>query len=199
VLRIDPEKIGLLIGPGGKTVKAIQDEYHCRIDIAEDGTVAICCYDHDKADLALNKVRSLTEEIRVGNIYDGKVVGIKEFGAFVEILPGKDGLVHISELDDKYVSRVEDVVKIGDRIPVKVIAIDEQNRLKLSRKAALREQLAAQGAGIPGGEETAEVSETAPAPSSTEAEGTGIRREGYRRELSRRPPPRRRDHRDRYR
>jgi polyribonucleotide nucleotidyltransferase len=199
VLRIDPEKIGLLIGPGGKTVKAIQDEYHCRIDIAEDGTVVICCYDHDKADLALNKVRSLTEEIRVGNIYDGKVVGIKEFGAFVEILPGKDGLVHISELDDKYVSRVEDVVKVGDRIPVKVIAIDEQNRLKLSRKAALREQLAAQGAGIPGGEETAEMSETVPAPSSTEAEGTGIRREGYRRELSRRPPPRRRDHRDRYR
>lgn len=202
VLRIDPEKIGLLIGPGGKTVKAIQDEYKCRIDIAEDGTVVICCYDHEKAELALHKVRSLTEEIRVGNIYDGKVVGIKEFGAFVEILPGKDGLVHISELDDKYVSRVEDVVKIGDRIPVKVIAIDEQDRLKLSRKAALREQrekqLAAQGTATEdGGEAPAAPS----APSYPESETPPVRREPYRerREFSRRPPARRRDHRDRYR
>jgi polyribonucleotide nucleotidyltransferase len=201
VLRIDPEKIGLLIGPGGKTVKAIQDETHSRIDIAEDGTVVICCYDHDKADIALNRVRALTEEIRVGNIYDGKVVGIKEFGAFVEVLPGKDGLVHISELDDKFVSRVEDVVKIGDRIPVKVIAIDEQDRLKLSRKAALRElrekQAAQAGTPPPSGPEE----EASPPAEPYETETAPPRRDYYRerREPGRRPAPRRRDHRDRYR
>lgn len=197
VLKIDPEKIGLLIGPGGKTIKAIQDETHSRIDISEDGTVAICCYDHDKADLAVSKVRALTEEIRIGNIYDGKVVGIKEFGAFVEVLPGKDGLVHISELDDKFVSRVEDVVKIGDRIPVKVIAIDEQDRLKLSRKAALRElrekQEAASGTSV---EEVA-----GPPSEAYESELAPPRRDTYRerREPGRRPPQRRREHRDRYR
>ncbi|GBD36538.1 Polyribonucleotide nucleotidyltransferase [bacterium HR36] len=196
VLRIDPEKIGLLIGPGGKTIKAIQDETHSRIDIAEDGTVVICCYDHEKADLALSRVRGLTEEIRVGNIYDGKVVGIKEFGAFVEVLPGKDGLVHISELDDKFVSRVEDVVKIGDRIPVKVIAIDEQDRLKLSRKAALRELRERQA-----GQVSTPSEEATLPPEPYETEIAPPRRETYRdrRETGRRTPPRRREHRDRYR
>ncbi|MCS7014683.1 MAG: polyribonucleotide nucleotidyltransferase [Gemmatales bacterium] len=200
VLRIDPEKIGLLIGPGGKTIKAIQDETHSRIDISEDGTVAICCYDPEKADLAVSKVRALTEEVRVGNIYDGKVVGIKEFGAFVEVLPGKDGLVHISELDDKFVSRVEDVVKLGDRIPVKVIAIDEQDRLKLSRKAALRELREKQA--VPGEVSSPSVveEEIAPPSEAYETETAPARRESYRerREPGRRPP-RRREHRDRYR
>jgi polyribonucleotide nucleotidyltransferase len=92
------------------------------------------------AEAAKRKVEALTEEVKVGKVYDGKVTSIKDFGAFIEILPGRDGLCHISELDDKYVGKVEDVVKMGDPIQVKVIAIDEHDRVKLSRKALLREQ-----------------------------------------------------------
>ena len=92
------------------------------------------------AEAAKLKVEALTEEVKVGKVYDGKVTSIKDFGAFIEILPGRDGLCHISELDDKYVGKVEDVCKVGDRMQVKVIAIDEHDRVKLSRKALLREQ-----------------------------------------------------------
>ena len=92
------------------------------------------------AEAAKLKVEALTEEVRVGKVYEGKVTSIKDFGAFIEILPGRDGLCHISELDDKYVGKVEDVCKVGDRLQVKVIAIDEQDRVKLSRKVLLREQ-----------------------------------------------------------
>src|SRR5205085_12522119 len=86
------------------------------------------------------RVEALTEEVRVGKIYDGRVASIKDFGAFIEILPGRDGLCHISELDDKFVGKVEDVCKVGDRMTVKVISIDDHDRVKLSRKAVLREQ-----------------------------------------------------------
>lgn len=138
-LKIHPDKIGLLIGPGGKTIRSIQEQTGAKIDVADDGTVTIASTDARAAEAARAKIEALTEEIRIGRIYEGRVTSIKDFGAFVEIVPGKDGLVHISELDDKYVSRVEDVVNIGDKIPVKVIAIDAQDRVKLSRKAALRE------------------------------------------------------------
>jgi polyribonucleotide nucleotidyltransferase len=138
-IKIHPEKIGLLIGPGGKTIRSIQDQTGAKIDIADDGTVTIASSDARAVEMARAKVEAITDEIRVGKIYEGRVTSIKEFGAFVEIAPGRDGLVHISELDDKYVSRVEDVVKIGDKIEVKVIAIDSQDRVKLSRKAVLRE------------------------------------------------------------
>ena len=136
---INPEKIGLLIGPGGKTIRAIQEETGAQIDIAEDGTVTISGEDAQSADAALARVEALTEEIQVGRIYNGKVTSIKDFGAFIEIAPGKDGLCHISELSDGFVKNVNDVCSVGDVMDVKVIAVDDQNRVKLSRKAVLAE------------------------------------------------------------
>src|SRR5205823_8553953 len=139
-VRINPEKIGLLIGPGGKTIKGIQEATGAKIDIEDDGTVFISHLDAAGAEAAKLKVEALTEEVRVGKVYDGRVTSIKDFGAFIEIVPGRDGRCHISELDDKYVGKVEDVCKVGDRLQVKVIAIDEHDRVKLSRKVLLREQ-----------------------------------------------------------
>jgi polyribonucleotide nucleotidyltransferase len=139
-VRINPEKIGLLIGPGGKTIKGIQETTGAKIDIDDDGTVYISHLDAAGAEAAKAKVEALTEEVRVGKVYEGRVTSVKDFGAFIEILPGRDGLCHISELDDKYVDKVENVCKVGDKLQVKVIAIDEQDRVKLSRKAVLREQ-----------------------------------------------------------
>ncbi len=137
---INPEKIGLLIGPGGKTIKGIQEATGAKIDIEDDGTVYISHSESEGAEAALRKVEALTEEVKVGKVYDGRVTSIKDFGAFIEILPGRDGLCHISELDDKYVGKVDDVCKVGDHMQVKVIAIDEHDRVKLSRKVLLREQ-----------------------------------------------------------
>ncbi len=137
--QIDPEKIGLLIGPGGKTIRAIQEETGAQIDVGPDGTVTIAADIAAKAEDALARVEALTEEIKVGRVYSGKVSAIKDFGAFIEIAPGKDGLCHISELSDGFVKSVLEVCKVGDRMEVKVIAIDDQNRVKLSRKALLQE------------------------------------------------------------
>src|SRR5438046_8577010 len=139
-IKINPEKIGLLIGPGGKNIKGIQESTGAKIDVEDDGTVFISHLDAAGAEAARAKVEALCEEVKVGKTYEGKVTSIKEFGAFIEIVPGRDGLCHISELDDKYVGRVEDVCKVGDVMQVKVIAIDDQDRVKLSRKALLREQ-----------------------------------------------------------
>jgi polyribonucleotide nucleotidyltransferase len=139
-IKINPEKIGLLIGPGGKTIKGIQESTGAKIDIADDGTVSIAHNIAEGAEAARAKVEALTEEVRIGKVYEGRVTSIKDFGAFIEILPGRDGLCHISELDDKYVDRVDNVCKVGDKLQVKVIAIDDQDRVKLSRKALLREQ-----------------------------------------------------------
>jgi polyribonucleotide nucleotidyltransferase len=139
-LKINPDKIGLLIGPGGKTIKGIQESTGAKIDIEDDGTVYVSHSEAAGAEAAKLKVEALTEEVRVGKVYEGRVTSIKDFGAFIEILPGRDGLCHISELDDKYVGRVEDVCKVGDTLKVKVIAIDEHDRVKLSRKVLLREQ-----------------------------------------------------------
>lgn len=150
-IHINPEKIGLLIGPGGKTIKSIQESTGAKIDIEDDGTVQISHHDAAGAESARMKVEALTEEVRVGKVYEGRVTSIKDFGAFIEILPGRDGLCHISELDDKYVDKVDNVCKVGDRLQVKVIAIDDQDRVKLSRKALLREQNPKPPAG-PGGE-----------------------------------------------
>lgn len=138
--KIDPAKIGLLIGPGGKTIRAIQEETGATIDIADDGTVMIACTKSEGAEDALARVEAMTEEIKVGRIYNGTVSSIKDFGAFIEIAPGKDGLCHISELSTGYVKSVDEICKVGDRIQVKVIAIDDQNRVKLSRKVVLIEQ-----------------------------------------------------------
>jgi polyribonucleotide nucleotidyltransferase len=140
--KINPEKIGLLIGPGGKTIRAIQEETGATIDIQDDGTVTVSGGNVSVVEKAMAHIEALTEEIRVGRIYDGVVSSIKEFGAFIEIAPGKDGLCHISELSDGFVKSVGDICKMGDRLQVKVIAVDDQNRVKLSRKAVLAEQAA---------------------------------------------------------
>ncbi|MEW4489979.1 polyribonucleotide nucleotidyltransferase [Thalassoglobus sp. JC818] len=138
--KINPEKIGLVIGPSGKTIRAIQEESGAQIDITDDGTITISGDSKDVCASALARIEAITEEIKVGRVYSGKVSSIKDFGAFVEIAPGKDGLLHISELSDGFVKSVGDVVKIGELIEVKVIAVDDQNRVKLSRKAVLIEQ-----------------------------------------------------------
>jgi polyribonucleotide nucleotidyltransferase len=138
-LKINPEKIGKLIGPGGKSIKAIQTETGAQIDIEDDGTVFIASTDAAAAERARELVERITEDIQIGRIYEGRVSSIKDFGAFIEIQDGQDGLCHVSELDENYVKSVADVVSIGDIVKVKVIAIDEQGRVKLSRKAALKE------------------------------------------------------------
>jgi polyribonucleotide nucleotidyltransferase len=151
VVKINPEKIGLLIGPGGKTIRAIQDATGAKLDIGEDGTVQIAHASAEGAEAAKMKVEALCEEVRVGKIYEGKVTSVKDFGAFIEILPGRDGLCHISELDDKFVDKVDTVCRVGDIMKVKVIAIDDQDRVKLSRKAVLREQQGGKPASAPTG------------------------------------------------
>ena len=138
VLKINPEKIRDVIGPGGRTIRKIIEETGATIDIEDDGSVSVASNDAQKSQRALEIIRTLTEDVEVGKVYTGKVKRIMNFGAFCEILPGKEGLVHVSELAEKYVSKVEDVVKIGDEFPVKVIEIDEQGRINLSRKRAMR-------------------------------------------------------------
>jgi polyribonucleotide nucleotidyltransferase len=139
-VKIHPDKIGLLIGPGGKTIKGIVAETGAEINIDDDGSVHIYSASRDSLNRAKEIITGMTKEIEVGETYHGRVVSIKEFGAFVEVLPGRDGLVHISELADFRVKAVEDVVKIGDLIWVKCIGIDDKGRVKLSRKAAMRER-----------------------------------------------------------
>ncbi len=136
---IPPDKIGALIGPGGKTIRSIQESTGAVLEVEDDGTVTIASSDGESAKAALAKVEALTASVQVGRIYYGRVTSVKDFGAFVEIIPGKDGLCHISELADDYVNSVADVCSVGDEMTVKVIAIDEQDRVKLSRKQALRE------------------------------------------------------------
>src|SRR5207302_5561669 len=134
-------------------IQGIQESTGTKIDIDDDGTVYVSPSSSAGAEAAKAKVEALTEEVRIGKVYEGRVTSIKDFGAFIEILPGRDGLCHISELDDKYVEKVENVCKVGDRLQVKVIAIDDQDRVKLSRKALLREQNKGAGGGEapPGG------------------------------------------------
>ncbi len=139
-LKINPEKIGAVIGPGGKNIKALVERSGCEINIEDDGTVMIFSIDEEGMRIAREGVESVAAEIEVGRIYRGKVVSIKEFGAFVEVLPGQDGLVHISELADFRVKATEDVVKMGDIIWVKCIGVDEKGRVRLSRKAAMSER-----------------------------------------------------------
>ena len=137
--QIDPDKIGLLIGPGGKTIKGISEESGAVIDINDDGIVSISSEDGEALDIALNKVKALTKEIKAGEIYKGKVVSIRDFGAFVELTPSKDGLVHISELENFRVKNVEDVVQIDDIVEVLVKSVSPDGKVSLSRKALLED------------------------------------------------------------
>jgi polyribonucleotide nucleotidyltransferase len=139
-VKINPEKIGALIGPGGKTIKGIVAETGAEINIEDDGSVHIYATTGESMARAKEIIGGMTREIEIGQTYQGRVVTTKEFGAFVEVFPGKDGLVHISELADFRVKRTEDVVKVGDMIWVKCIGIDDKGRVKLSRKAALKER-----------------------------------------------------------
>jgi polyribonucleotide nucleotidyltransferase len=139
-VKINPEKIGALIGPGGKNIKRIVDESGCEINIEDDGTVKIYSVSAEGMKMAKEAITGMTGEIEVGKLYRGRVVTIKEFGCFVEVFPGKDGLVHISELANFRVKKVEDIVKLGDEIWVKCLGIDEKGRVRLSRRAAMEER-----------------------------------------------------------
>jgi len=135
VLQISVDKIGLLIGPGGKTIKKIQEDTGATIEVNDEGVVNISCVEPEGAEKARAFVAGLTAEVEVGATYKGKVVSIKDFGAFIEVLPGQEGLCHISEMGEGYVASVTDVVNIGDEVQVKVILKDDQGRLKLSMRA----------------------------------------------------------------
>ncbi|MDL1912695.1 polyribonucleotide nucleotidyltransferase [Chloroflexi bacterium CFX6] len=136
-VKIPVDKIGALIGPGGKNIRALQEETGTKIDIEEDGTVYIASTDSAGAKVAQERIESLGENAVVGNIYTGRVVRITDFGAFVEILPGVDGMVHISQLDSERVNKVEDVVRMGEEVTVMVTDIDPQGKIRLSRQAVL--------------------------------------------------------------
>ena len=139
MLKINPEKIGELIGPGGKNIRKIIEESGATVDIEDDGRVIVASNDAKASELDIQRINAITEEAQVGKIYQGRARKIMPFGVFCEIIPGTDGLVHVSELADGFVKRVEDHVKVGDVFPVKVISIDEQGKINLSRKQALKE------------------------------------------------------------
>lgn len=137
--QIPSEKIGLLVGPGGKTIRGIQEQTGTVIEVNDDGVVTVASTSKEWADAALSQVEAITASVQVGKIYDGRVSSVKDFGAFVEILPGRDGLCHISELSNEYVNQVSDICKVGDHLKVKVIAVDDHDRVKLSHREALTE------------------------------------------------------------
>jgi polyribonucleotide nucleotidyltransferase len=161
-IKINPELIGKLIGPGGKNIKAIQADTGAQVDIEDDGTVYVSAVDGDAAQKCRDLIEAMTAEVKIGKIYNGRVVSVKEFGAFIEIAPETDGMCHVSELSDKFVRNVNDIVKMGDEVKVKVILIDDQGRIKLSRKAALQE-----------------LGESDPEPVAREDDGGGDDRGGY--------------------
>ena len=137
-MRIPVDKIGALIGPGGKNIKRITEATEAKIDIEEDGTVTIAAANSDRLDQAKAEIEMMTAEAEVNKIYKGKVVSIQPFGAFVEILPGKDGLLHISEIEKHRINKVEDVLHLGDIVEVKCVEIDNNGKVRLSRKALLK-------------------------------------------------------------
>jgi polyribonucleotide nucleotidyltransferase len=142
VVQINPEKIGALIGPGGKNIRRIVDTTGAQIDIDDDNSGKVSIFSNNKESLeaAMREVQALTAEAEVGKIYRATVTGIKDFGCFAEFLPGQEGLVHISELADFRVNRTEDVVKMGEEIWVKVLSVEDNGKVRLSRKAAMAEK-----------------------------------------------------------
>jgi polyribonucleotide nucleotidyltransferase len=138
IMQVAPDKLGAVIGPGGKTVRALQEECNVRIDIEDDGSVFIASTSGPDAEKAKQMIEALIEEAEVGRIYTGRVVRTTDFGAFVEILPDTDGLVHISQLADHRVNTVEDVARVGDEIMVMVTNISPEGKIRLSRRAVLK-------------------------------------------------------------
>ena len=161
VTSIPPDRIGELIGPSGKNIKALQAETGTDVSIEDDGTVHIYSTSQPGLDAALRKIRNMFAEIEIGQVYEGRVVSTTNFGAFMEVLPGRDGLIHISELADFRVNRVEDVVKVGDIVAAKCVGVDEKGRVKMSRKAYLKDIEKAAAAAAPPQE--APAAEAAPA------------------------------------
>jgi polyribonucleotide nucleotidyltransferase len=156
-IKINPSKIGEVIGPKGKTIRGIQEATGATINIEDDGTVTIASVSGEGGDRAKRMIQGLTEEPEIGKIYDGVVKSTTTFGAFVEIMPGTEGLVHISELQDGRVDKTEDVLKKGDQTPVKLLYIDEKGRMRLSRKAALADLAGAGNTAAPTTAEGAEA------------------------------------------
>jgi polyribonucleotide nucleotidyltransferase len=141
-MKIPVDKIREVIGPGGKVIRSIIEETGCKIDIQDDGTVEIASMDEAAAEKAMAIINRIVEVPEVGKVYKGKVKRIVEFGAFVEILPGTDGLLHISQISEQRIQRVQDVLSEGDEVTVKVIEIDPSGKIRLSRKEVLRAQAA---------------------------------------------------------
>jgi polyribonucleotide nucleotidyltransferase len=139
IIKIDPEKIGSVIGPGGKMIRSLQDKYNVKIDIEDDGTVYISASDGPSADRAVEAITGMTEDAEIGRIYTGRVTRVEPYGAFVEFLPGRDGLVHISQLSDHRIERIEDEISIGDELMVMVTDIDPTGKVRLSRQAVLED------------------------------------------------------------
>lgn len=191
-LKIPVDKIGLLIGPGGKTIRALQEETGTRIDIEDDGTVYIAATEENGAALARERIEAMTETPQLGRIYTGKVTRITDFGAFVEIIPGVDGMVHVSQLDSERVGRVEDVCKPGDELTVMVTGIDEAGRVRLSRQAVLEGWSVeeAQAHDRPGGSRNS--SSTRAAQNSRDRRPSGNHRPPSREQERRTPPQKRR-------
>jgi polyribonucleotide nucleotidyltransferase len=188
-VQIPNEKIGLIIGPGGKNIRAMQENFECKISVEDGGICTVTGANAEKVKKCIEHIRSMTAEVELGAIYEGRVTAIKEFGAFVEILPSQEGLVHVSELSDSFIRAVTDVVRIGDTLKVKVIAIDDFGKVKLSRKAII---LAERGAA--GSAPAAEGGAPAPAPTPAPREERPMREErgprparGPRRALRARP------------
>ncbi len=141
-MEIKPEKVRILIGPGGKTIREISNASGSKIDVDDNGTVTIASVDKESSEATIKMVREIIQEAEVGKLYMGKVVKIMDFGAFVEIFPGTDGLIHISQLDKERVNKVTDILNEGDEVLVKVLEVDDNGKIRLSRKAALGESLA---------------------------------------------------------
>ena len=137
IIKVKPDKIGVIIGPGGKMIRSIIEQSGAKIDIEDDGSVFIASTDQKAGELAQKIIMQLIEEPEIGKEYLGKVKRITTFGAFVEIIPGQDGLLHISEIDTRRIKQVEDVLSLGDEVKVKIIGIDAEGKIRLSRKACL--------------------------------------------------------------
>ena len=136
-IEINPEKIREVIGPGGKVIRSIVAETGAKIEVEDSGKIIIASSDSKSVDRAIAMIKEIVQEVEIGQIYLGKVIKIMDFGAFVEVLPGTEGLVHISQLDNHHVKKVTDVLKEGDEVLVKVLEVDRQGKIRLSRKAAL--------------------------------------------------------------
>ena len=139
-VKVEPDKIGLIIGSGGKTIRSIIEETGANVWVEDDGTITISSKNSEDVEKAYEKIKLLTEEVEVGKVYEGVVKRITDFGAFIEILPGKEGLCHISQLDHRRINKVTDVLNVGDKVKVKVKEIDPMGRINLTRKELLPRQ-----------------------------------------------------------